>query len=296
MRHSRVRWHRKPVRNQDMPISGAAPDRSRPRVQPSAVLVTGASSGIGRALAIACAGPGVTLHLGGRDADRLAKTQNDCAARGAAVVTGAVDVVDRAAMQDWVEQAGTLDLVLACAGISGGPRPAVPGCAAQEDASQIRRILSVNLDGVLNTVLPAVSVMQRQPRTADGRRGRIAAIASVAGLVSSPASPTYCASKAAVDRWLIATGANLAPEGILLSSVVCGFVRSAMTARNEFAMPGLMDADRAAGLILRGLDAGRRRIVFPWWMAAGARLADLLPMRLTEAVLARQPAKAADPD
>ena len=195
-------------------------------------------------------------------------------------------------MQDWIGQAGSLDLVLACAGVSGGPRPATPDRAAQEDPAQVRRILAVNLDGMVNTVLPAVAVMERQPRNADGSRGRIAGIASVAGFMSVPAAPTYGASKAAVDRWLVATGANLAPHGIQLSSIACGFVRSPMTAPNKFAMPGLMDTDEAARLILRGIEARRRRIVFPWWVAAAARAFDLLPLRMTEMLMARQPPKA----
>lgn len=258
---------------------------------PGSVLITGASSGIGRALALACAAPGAILHLGGRDAARLHETEAACTARGAVVRSLLVDVTDREAMRRWIDGAGNLDLVLACAGVSGGPRPAVPGRAAREDPDQVRQILAINVDGVVNTVLPAVAVMERQDRSDAGVRGRIVAIASIAGLISSPSAPTYGASKAAVDRWIVATGANLAPDGILLSSVVCGFVRSRMTERNAFRMPGLMDADQAAALILRGAAAGQRRIVFPWWMAAAARIADLLPLRLTQAVLARQPAK-----
>ncbi len=257
------------------------------------VLITGASSGIGQALALDCAAAGRVLHLSGRDAARLADTEAACVARGAVVRARVLDVADRAAMEAWIGEAGPLDLVLACAGISGRPHPATADGPAQEDPEQVRRILATNVDGVLNTVLPAVAAMQRQPRGPDGTRGRIAAIASVAGYVSFPTAPSYCASKAAVDRWMIATGANLQPAGIVLSSVACGFVRSRMTAQNDFPMPGLMDADRAARLILDGIEAGRRRIVFPWWMAAGARLMDLLPLRLSEAILARQPAKAA---
>lgn len=256
------------------------------------VLVTGATSGIGQAVAVACAGPGRTLHLSGRDTGRLGEVEAACRARGAVVHGRVLEVTDRGAMQDWIGGAGRLDLVMACAGVSGGPRPATRERAAQEDPEQIRRILATNLDGVVNTVLPAVSLMERQAR-ADGVRGRIAAIASIAGFVSFASSPSYCASKAAVDRWMVATGANLKPQGILLSSVCCGFVRSRMTAANDFPMPGLMDADQAARLILRGVAAGRRRIVFPWWMAAGARLVDLLPLAISEAIVARQPAKAA---
>lgn len=257
----------------------------------TSTLVTGASSGIGRALALACAAPGRTLHLSGRDSARLADTEAACRGRGATVRTRTLDVTDRAAMQDWIGEAGPLDLVLACAGLSGGTRRGETGCARQEDAEQIRRIFAVNLDGVVNTVLPAIASMQTQPLQ-DGVRGRIAAIASVAAAVASPSAPAYGASKAAVDRWLVSNGGAFAGAGIQLSSVCCGFVRTRMTESNRFPMPGIMEADRAATLILRGVAAGRRRVVFPWWLYAGARAMDLLPVSVVEALMSRQPGKA----
>ncbi len=256
----------------------------------TSTLLTGASSGIGRALAVACAGPGRTLHLTGRDAARLEQTASACRARGALVETRTLDVADEAAMAAWIADLGPLDLVLACAGLSGGPRRPGPGRARQEDAAQIRQIFSVNLEGVVNTVLPAIAVMEQQPPI-DGVRGRIAAIASVAAALSSPLAPAYGASKAAVDRWLVANGGAFAREGIQLSSVCCGFVRTPMTAQNRFSMPGMVEPERAASLILRGIAAGRRRVVFPWWVYASARVMDLLPVAAAEALLNRQPPK-----
>lgn len=254
------------------------------------MLITGASSGLGEAFALALAAPGVTLHLGGRDASRLAAVAAAASARGAAVRTAVLDVRQAAAMADWIAGAGRLDLVVANAGISAGTAR-----DALEPAAQTRTIFATNLDGVLNTVLPALAVMQAQPMQANGLRGRIAVIASVAGFVAVPGAAAYCASKAAVDAWTVATAPAARALGIGLTSVCPGYVRTAMTAANDFPMPGLMDADRAVRIILRGIAAGRVRVAFPWWMAAAARVAGLLPPRLLGRLLASQPAKAPIP-
>ncbi|MCQ8241995.1 SDR family NAD(P)-dependent oxidoreductase [Rhizosaccharibacter radicis] len=268
------------------------------------VLVTGASSGIGEALALALAGPGRVLHLAGRHAGRLDGVADACAARGAIAQARVIDVGDEDAMAAWIGGAGPLDLVLACAGISGGTAASAspggssaggqPGPApiGTEPSEQVGRIMRVNLAGVINTVLPAIAVMRDQPRAEHGWRGRIAAISSVAAFVSSPTAPSYCASKAAVDRWMVGSAAGWRPHGIVLSSVCCGFVRSRMTEANDFRMPGLMDADRAAQLILRGVARNQRRIVFPGWMGMASRMLDLLPPRWSEAILQRQGGKA----
>ena len=253
------------------------------------VLITGASSGLGQALALTLARPGRRLWLGGRCASRLNDTAARCTEKGAEVSTLLADVTDHPTMQDWIYGAGTLNLVLACAGITGGARaPTATIQAPHEPPEQVRRIFETDLMGVINTVLPAMDVMRRQPRTADGLRGRICAIASVAGLVSFPGTPAYCAAKAAVDRFMVASGANARREGILLSSVVCGFLDTPMVAGNRFPMPGLTDVNTACHRILRGLGRNERRITFPLWLAAGSRLMDLLPPRVAEAYYTRQ--------
>ena len=253
----------------------------------ASVMITGASSGLGRALALACAAPGTRLYLAGRDAERLDGVAAACRGRGAEVDARVLDVRDAEAMEHWVGEAGRLDLVIANAGISAGTEGGV------ETAAQTRAIFAVNLDGVLNTVLPAMAAMAAQPPDARGLRGRIAVVASIASFVPAPGAPSYCASKAAVDAWTVATAASARARGIGMTSICPGYVRTAMTARNRFPMPGLMDADRAAAIILRGVAAGRRRLAFPWWMGLAARLVGLLPPRLSAALLSPAGGKAA---
>jgi NAD(P)-dependent dehydrogenase (short-subunit alcohol dehydrogenase family) len=256
----------------------------------ASVLLTGASSGLGRALALACAAPGVTLHLGGRDAGRLARVAEECGARGASVHAHVADVRDAAAMAAWIGGAGRLDLVVANAGIGGGSDDGAP-----ESPDQVRAIFATNLEGALNVALPALAAMRLQAPGVDGVRGRIATIASVAAFVPAPGAASYCAAKAALDAWAVGTAPTARSHGVRLTSVCPGYVRTAMTARNRFPMPGLMDADRAAAIILRGIAAGRVRIAFPWWVAGLARLTGLLPPRLAGVLLSRAPGKAGLP-
>ncbi len=250
------------------------------------VLITGASSGIGRALAEALAGEGVVLHLAGRNRSRLQGVAAACRARGAKAIMELVDVRDAAAMAAWIGGAGPLDLVVANAGVSGGTAD------GGEAPAQLREIFAVDLDGALNTILPAMALMAGQAPDAQGVRGRIAAVASLAAFGAAPGAPAYCAAKAALDAWVVASAPMAAQQGIVLSSVCPGYVRSAMTAANRFPMPGLMTADRAAAIILRGLARGRRRIAFPWWMYLAARTAGLLPPSFLARQMLRLPGKA----
>lgn len=249
---------------------------------PRSLLLTGASSGIGRALAVAYAAPGMTLFLGGRHSGRLEAVAAECRAKGAEVDARCLDVADRAAVKAWVEEAdgvAPLDLVIANAGISAGTG------GGGESEEQVRRIFAVNVDGVVNTVMPALPMMRAR------RRGQVAVMSSLAGFVGFPGAPAYCASKAAVRLWGEALRGWLAPEGVQVSVICPGFVESPMTAVNTFPMPWLMPADRAARLIVRGLAANRPRIAFPWPMYALVRLLAAVPPGLLESITARLPKK-----
>jgi short-subunit dehydrogenase len=246
----------------------------------SAALITGASSGIGRALALALARPGAVLHLCARDAARLEAVCAEARARGADARPRVLDVADRDAVAAWIADAGRLDLAVANAGVSK-----TKGSKQIETADQIATIFATNLWGVVNTVLPALALMREQTPGTDGVRGRVAVVASIAAFVASPAAPAYCASKAAADTWTCATAPLAARYGIAMTSVCPGFVRTAVTAKNRFPMPGIMDADRAARIILRGVAAGQRRVMFPRWMGVLTRGAGLLPPRMVGAAL-----------
>jgi short-subunit dehydrogenase len=248
-----------------------------------AALITGASSGIGLALAEALARPGATLHLSGRDAARLDVVARTCRARGATVRTAILDVRERQAMAAWIAGAGQLDLVVANAGISAGTAG-----DTRDGPEQARAIFAINLDGVLNTVLPAMAAMAEQPACTDGVRGRIAAIASIAAFAAAPWAPAYSASKGAVDAWIVGTAPEARRRGVALTSVCPGYIRTPMTAGNRHLMPGLMSADRAARIILRAVAAGRVRTVFPWWMGLAARTVGLLPPRVVAAIAGRR--------
>lgn len=257
---------------------------SRPRRRPSprAILITGASSGLGAALARHYAAAGVRLFLHGRDDARLAAVAAACTKAGAAVEVHVGDVTDAAAMAAWIaacDHAQPLDLVIANAGISGGT------AGGPEGADQVRRIFAVNVDGVLNTVLPASAAM-----TARGQ-GQIAVMSSIAGFLGLPNAPAYCASKAAVKTLGEGMRGPIAAAGVAVTVICPGYVKTPMTDANDFTMPFLMSVEQAAGLIAAGLAANKARIAFPWPMVAAVRLLALLPPDMLAWLMARLPAK-----
>ncbi len=250
---------------------------------PQSILITGGSSGIGRTLALAYAAPEVNLALTGRDAERLKSTVEACQSKGATLRSAPIDVVNAAELEAWmkkVDRAAPLDLVIANAGISAGL-----GRSGAENASQTRALFATNIDGVVNTVMPAIDLMRQRGR------GQIAIIASLAGYRGMPGAPAYAASKAAVKAWGEGLRGPLAREGIALNVICPGFVKSRMTAVNDFPMPFLMEAERAAEIIRSGLAKNRARISFPWPMAAGVWLLAALPPAWSDRLLTRMPNK-----
>lgn len=246
------------------------------------ILITGASSGLGKALALACAQKHTHLLLAGRDEERLEQTAQACRERGALTETAALDVTDAEAMHNWItqtDQRTPIDLVIANAGISAGT------ANGEESEEQAREVFATNLGGVLNTVLPIIPMMKAR------HRGQIAIISSVAGLRGLPGAPAYSASKAAVKAWGEALRGWLHKENVHVSVVCPGFIRTPMTDINSFPMPLLMDADKAAHHILRGLEKNKSLITFPLATYLALRLLTLLPHAVTDRLLRGMPGK-----
>ncbi|NNG06051.1 MAG: SDR family NAD(P)-dependent oxidoreductase [Inquilinus sp.] len=252
---------------------------------PRTILITGASSGIGAALAETYAAEGMTLILTGRDLARLDAVAARCRDDGAKVRLATVDVTERDFMARWlaeVDAATPIDLAIANAGISGGTNG-----AGGETEDQARRIFAINLDGVLNTVHPLIEPMRRRGR------GQLALMSSLASFRGFPGAPAYCASKAAVRSYGESLRGALVGDGIEVSVICPGFVRSRITDANAFSMPLLMEADRAARLIRRRLATNRPRIAFPFPTYFMAWLVGALSPRLTDRLVNRLPKKPA---
>jgi short-subunit dehydrogenase len=251
---------------------------------PHHILITGGSSGIGEALALHYAAPGITLHLSGRNEQRLLAVADAARAKGATVHTAVVDTTDRAAMARWIGEAdhlGPLDLVIANAGISGGTAGPMKG----EPIDAARKIFDVNLGGVLNTIEPVL------PRMQERSKGQIAIISSLSAYRGWPGAPAYSASKGAVRFYGEALRGALHGSGVEVNVVCPGFVVSRMTDVNRFPMPFLMTAEKAARIIAKSLARNTGRIAFPLPTHSIAWLVSVFPDVLIQGVLRRLPAK-----
>ena len=239
------------------------------------IVITGASSGLGEALALRLAGPGAILHLVARRNERLEALGEVLRARGATPRLHVADVRDPHALekvaQTLLEEGPPPDLLIANAGIRGEGDG--NGLEAMEE------IFATNVLGVLHSVLPFLPAM----RTA--RKGQIVVVGSLAGYRGLPGAGAYCASKAALMAWTDSLRLSLAPDGVAVSLVNPGFVTTEMTRRNPYPMPFVMSAEKAAERILRGIEKKRPRIEFPIAMVATVRLLAILPPSLSDRLL-----------
>lgn len=233
------------------------------------IVITGASSGIGEALALDYAAEGIALGLTGRNSQRLESVAAACRAKGASVTEGTVDATDRAQIARWLtefDDAHPVDLLVANAGISIDKNN-----RSLEDFDIVRRTMAVNFDGVVNTVEPLIARMSLR------RQGQLGVMSSLAGFVGRPTSAAYNASKAALRVWGESIRFPLQKDNVGVSVICPGYVISRMTADISSVMPFLMTAERASAIIRRGLARNEARIAFPLGTKAGAWFAGMLP-------------------
>lgn len=249
---------------------------------PGRIWITGASSGIGRAVALRYSRDGAIVAASARSAAALADLAAEPSA-GGRIRPFPVDVTDRAAMVAVVRtieaEIGAIDLAILNAGTHR------PFDAASFDPQIFDDLIAVNLIGTvngLNAVLPAM-----RPR----RQGHIAIVASVAGYAGLPTAAAYGATKAAMINMAEALKFDLDRLGIRLSLVNPGFVRTPLTDKNEFAMPALMEVEDAADAMVRGLSRGGFEVTFPRRFTYVLKLIRMLPYRIYFPLVARLTAK-----
>jgi short-subunit dehydrogenase len=256
-----------------MPLT---PNASR---APTHIAITGASSGIGRALASHYAAPGRTLSLCGRNAERLAAVAEVCRGRGAEVETAIAEVTDAGAMAAWLgtrDAALPVDLLIANAGVGGSAVMAGP---AGEGGEAVREIFMVNTLGVVNAVSPLL------PQMIERRRGHLVLLGSLAGTIGLPHSPAYSASKAAVHVYGDALRRLLRQHGVRVTTVLPGFVDTPMSQSLTMRRPFLVTPERAAAKIAGDVARGAGRSIFPWPLRLSTALQGLVPVPVADVIL-----------
>jgi len=246
------------------------------RPPPASVLITGATGGIGRALALHYASAGRTLILHGRDAAKMDALTLDCTQRGARVLALLHDVTDTGGWMnalDKVASATPIDLAIVNAGATHIIRN------EGESWADIERVLNTNLRAALATTSALLPHMQKRGG------GQIALISSLSAWYGVPVSPAYSASKAALKNYGEAMRAWLAPRNIAVSVVLPGFVKSAMSDQFPTGKPFMLSAEDAARRIAHGLARNQARISFPMLLSVGTWFLAVLPASISQRLL-----------
>ncbi len=256
---------------------------------PLKVFITGASSGIGSALASHYARQGAVLGLAARRGDSLQALARTLSGLGATqVYCYPLDVTDAAALNaaadDFIAHAGAPDIVIANAGVSSGT---LTECG--EDLAAIRRIFDINVYGMAATFSPFIAAMRQAANV--GKAGRLVGIASVAGIRGLPGAEAYSASKSAAITYLESLRLEMRSSGIKVVTIAPGYIETPMTAINPYRMPFLLPADEAARRFARAIERGTSYTVIPWQMGIVAKLLRLLPNWLYDRLFANAPRK-----
>lgn len=246
------------------------------------VFITGASSGIGEALAVYYAAQGARLGLAARRAEFLDGLN---ARLGGGHGCYPLDVTDapalHAAAVDFIERFGAPDIVIANAGVSAGTLTEF-----EEDLAVFRRVMDTNVFGMAASFAPFIPAM----KAAGGER-RLCGIASVAGIRGLPGAEAYSASKAAAIAYLESLRLEMRPYGIKVVTIAPGYIETPMTAVNPYSMPFLLPAPKAAERFAAAIQRGASYTVIPWQMGVVAKLLRLLPNAIYDRLFTGAPRK-----
>jgi NAD(P)-dependent dehydrogenase (short-subunit alcohol dehydrogenase family) len=256
------------------------------------VFITGASSGLGEALARRYAQQGATLGLAARRGDKLHELMAGLPNAELHRIY-ALDVNDHAALADaaadFIAVTGGIDIVIASAGVSRGT---LTECA--EDLAAFEQVFATNVTATVATFAPFITQMQKQALA--GNQGcRLVGIASVAGVRGLPGAGAYSASKAAVRVYCESLRLELKKSGIKVVTIAPGYIDTPMTQVNDYAMPFLMPAEKFAEKAMRTIADGVSYRVIPWQMGVVAKLLRLLPNGVYDRLFVNAPRKTRDP-
>ncbi len=241
------------------------------------ILITGASSGLGKGLAIEYANKDTQLFLIGRNKKNLEDTKDLCEKKGSKVIIKIIDVNNKQSMKTFIESFN-FDIVFANAGISAG---------VIDDINDeiLYTVISTNIFGVLNTITPVI------PNMIKNKKGRIVLISSMASFRGLPTAPAYSASKAFVRYYGEALNNHLKNFNINVNIVCPGFIKTPLTDKNKFYMPFLMSVEEAVEKIKKGIERNKKIIIFPKILYYFIKFLLFLPFGLSDWIFAKLPDK-----
>lgn len=244
------------------------------------IFLTGASSGIGEALALALAQRGAKLGLLARREELLKKLAEKCENAGGKASYFAVDVTDAKAVAEAAEslrnEFGKIDILIANAGI-GGNNPET--CNLRPDA--VAKVINVNLLGAVNAVAAVL------PPMLENKSGQLVAVSSLAGFRGLPKSAAYSASKAGMTAFFESVRLDVQDKGVDVTIIQPGFIKTPLTSGRANKMPFLMELEDSVPLFLNAIEQRKKFAAFPWQLAAIVRLARFFPAGLYDRIAGR---------
>ncbi len=244
------------------------------------VFLTGASSGIGEALAIALGTRGAKLSLLARREEELKRIADECRAAGSEALVFAADVTDAAAVAEAAERArtelGAIDVLIANAGIGGNDE-----ATRTWDPEAVKRVIDVNLLGSVNAVHAVLPAMLERGE------GHLVAISSLAGFRGLPRSAAYCASKAGLTSFFESVRLDVQHRGVDVTIIQPGFIKTPLTSGREAAMPYIMELEDSIPYFMKAMEKRKKFAAFPWQLATLVRSARVFPAWLYDRIASR---------